>query len=188
MRPYNYLLGAILIALIVSVGACTYYKNKAKECGNRPTQSDTVYKHTVDSSTAHTPTIVGLEHGQIQNLSTSKPLKPIVIEKEGKRDTVYLKADVEPVLNQCADVVYYSDSIPVQYGQAIIKNRVHGNRLDSQQLILHQSIPQITTTIMQPKRKPKRFGIGIQLGYGVGKDLILQPVVSAGISYNLIRF
>lgn len=38
--------------------------------------------------------------------------------------------------------------------------------------------------------KPKRFGIGIQAGYGVviGKVIVPAPYVGIGLSYNLIKF
>ena len=35
--------------------------------------------------------------------------------------------------------------------------------------------------------KPKKFGIGIQTGYGIGKNGI-GPYIGIGISYNIIRF
>ena len=37
------------------------------------------------------------------------------------------------------------------------------------------------------REKPKKWGIGIQAGYGVGRNG-LQPYVGVGVSYNLIRF
>lgn len=36
--------------------------------------------------------------------------------------------------------------------------------------------------------QPKKWGIGFTVGYGVGKDFILQPFVGVGIQRNLIRF
>jgi len=41
-----------------------------------------------------------------------------------------------------------------------------------------------------PEQKPKRFGIGIQAGYGVAftKQPTYAPYIGVGISYNLIRF
>jgi len=36
--------------------------------------------------------------------------------------------------------------------------------------------------------KPKRFGIGLQLGYGWQNGLKPSPFIGAGISYNFIRF
>lgn len=35
--------------------------------------------------------------------------------------------------------------------------------------------------------KPKRFGLGIQAGYGVGKSIMPTPYIGIGISYNFIR-
>lgn len=42
----------------------------------------------------------------------------------------------------------------------------------------------ITNTVVKPVKK---WGIGIQAGYGAGKDG-LTPYVGVGVSYNLIRF
>ena len=41
-------------------------------------------------------------------------------------------------------------------------------------------------------QKPKRYGIGLQIGYGLGitedKSVVATPYVGFGLSYNLIRF
>ena len=36
--------------------------------------------------------------------------------------------------------------------------------------------------------KPKKYGIGINLGYGITKNGILSPYVGFGISYNIMSF
>ena len=36
--------------------------------------------------------------------------------------------------------------------------------------------------------KPKRFGIGLQFGYGLGQNFQFYPYVGFGVSYNLINF
>lgn len=36
--------------------------------------------------------------------------------------------------------------------------------------------------------KPKHYGIGVFVGYGISKSATLSPLVGAGISYNLIQF
>lgn len=36
-------------------------------------------------------------------------------------------------------------------------------------------------------QEPKKWGVGVQVGYGVGRNG-LQPYVGVGVSYNLIRF
>lgn len=37
------------------------------------------------------------------------------------------------------------------------------------------------------KQNPKKLGIGVQAGYGIGRNG-LQPYIGIGVSYNLIRF
>lgn len=39
-----------------------------------------------------------------------------------------------------------------------------------------------------PLPKPKKFGIGIVAGYGLGNNFQATPIVGVGVSYNLIRF
>ena len=36
--------------------------------------------------------------------------------------------------------------------------------------------------------KPKRYGIGVQIGYGITREFKLSPYVGIGLSYNAIRF
>lgn len=38
------------------------------------------------------------------------------------------------------------------------------------------------------KVKQKRFGIGIQLGFGVGSDMKFSPYLGIGVNYNIIKF
>lgn len=37
-------------------------------------------------------------------------------------------------------------------------------------------------------QRPKRMGIGLQLGYGITPDMTFRPYVGIGLSYNLIRW
>jgi len=43
------------------------------------------------------------------------------------------------------------------------------------------------TAYRAPAAKPKRFGIGLQLGYGFQTGLTPKPYIGAGLSYNIIR-
>ena len=36
--------------------------------------------------------------------------------------------------------------------------------------------------------KPKRFGLGLQFGYGLGQNFQFYPYIGFGVSYNLINF
>ncbi len=52
-------------------------------------------------------------------------------------------------------------------------------------------IPKKADPLLTPPAKNKKFGIGLQVGYGVGfpnKQLTLVPYVGIGLSYNLIKF
>lgn len=44
-----------------------------------------------------------------------------------------------------------------------------------------------TNTVTLPKPKRKRWGIGVQAGYGLGRNG-MQPYVGVGVSYNLVNF
>ena len=35
---------------------------------------------------------------------------------------------------------------------------------------------------------PKKFGIGVFVGYGISSDLKIGPLIGAGVSYNILRF
>ena len=52
-------------------------------------------------------------------------------------------------------------------------------------------IPKKADPLLTPPAKNKKFGIGIQVGYGVGfmnKQVMLTPYVGFGIHYNLLKF
>jgi hypothetical protein len=46
----------------------------------------------------------------------------------------------------------------------------------------------IVRTLDISNDKPKKFGIGINASYGIGRDFMPTPYVGFGVSYNLIRF
>lgn len=60
--------------------------------------------------------------------------------------------------------------------------------LDSLIFRMPREVTTITTTI--PVQKPKRWGVGIQLGYGVtiNSQPKFVPYIGVGISYNLFSF
>ena len=52
-------------------------------------------------------------------------------------------------------------------------------------------IPKKPDPLLNPASKKKRFGIGVQLGYGanmVNKQVFVGPFVGIGISYNILSF
>lgn len=52
-------------------------------------------------------------------------------------------------------------------------------------------IPKKADPLLTPPTRTKRFGLGVHLGYGAGlmdKRVMLTPVLSVGIQYNIIKF
>ncbi|AXF52398.1 MAG: outer membrane insertion C-terminal signal domain protein [Caudoviricetes sp.] len=90
--------------------------------------------------------------------------KEIVYPKEQCDEIVdNLKKQLEncDTIVKLKDTIIYKERLKIEYKDRIIDNMV----ID----------------------KPKRFGIGIQAGYGTnGKEF--YPTISVGVSYNLIRF
>ena len=62
---------------------------------------------------------------------------------------------------------------------------VSGFRVSLDTLKVWQTTKEITKYVTVPQRK--RWGVGVQAGYGFGKDG-LTPFVGVGVSYNLINF
>lgn len=54
--------------------------------------------------------------------------------------------------------------------------------------VFRKTVWQTTTIDRVVISKPKRWGLGVQLGYGIGFDGKPQPYIGVGISCNLVRF
>lgn len=78
------------------------------------------------------------------------------------------------------------------YEDSLYRAYVSGYRpsLDSLVLFPRHDITTVTKGYAHPKSRPKRWGIGIHLGYGMtlGKAPNFAPYVGIGVSYNLITF
>ena len=106
-----------------------------------------------------------------------------------KRDTLYTKDDKEVVLT--TEKKTYKDTISTKDGDSIlISNFISGinANLDSSNVILKKreivNTVEVTNTIV--KRENKRFGIGVQVGYGIGiNSRQFGPYVGVGLTVNL---
>ena len=95
------------------------------------------------------------------------------------------KTDTAKLIKDYFAVREYVDTQKIKYGVAIITDKVQGNKIFNRHFILEQKIPEITRTIVAIEHeKKKRWGIGLQAGYQING----KPTISAGISYNFIRF
>lgn len=66
------------------------------------------------------------------------------------------------------------------------------NRKHFLQLDVSNANPHVKTTGLQayriPEKKPKKWSIGLQAGYGVSTDLKPEPYIGIGLSRSIIRF
>lgn len=89
-------------------------------------------------------------------------------------DTLFVYLDREQVV--------WQDSLSRVYASGILP------QIDSVQHFIQERIVTIQTTI--PVKKPCRWGIGVQAGYGVqfGDQIHHAPYVGIGLSYNLLSW
>lgn len=102
---------------------------------------------------------------------------PVPVEKTDTlkiHDTLYVYLQKEQVV--------WQDSLSRVYASGILP------QIDSVQYFIQERIVTIQTTI--PIKKPCRWGVGIQAGYGVqfGDQIHHAPYVGIGLSYNLLSW
>lgn len=52
----------------------------------------------------------------------------------------------------------------------------------------YSSVSEISAVSLQGLPRPKKFGLGVHLGYGINSSFRVQPYIGIGFSYNVIRF
>lgn len=98
---------------------------------------------------------------------------PVIIEKDGVVDTVRLPSVLEIERKEYRSENYYAV--------------VQGFRPELLRLDLYPEREIIYNTEVQRIRKNKRFGVGVQVGYGItGNEL--RPYIGVGLQYNFITF
>ena len=90
------------------------------------------------------------------------------------------------------DTVRVADSVEVVvpitqrvYGDSLYRAYVSGYRPRLDSIFVYPRTSYITTTV---KEKPKRWGIGLQAGYGYSPGRGMSPYLGIGVSYNFITF
>ena len=71
------------------------------------------------------------------------------------------------------------------YGDSLYRAYVSGYRPQLDSIFVYPRTNYITTTV---KEKPKRWGIGLQAGYGYSPGNGMSPYLGIGVSYNFITF
>ena len=144
------------------------------------TRTDTVYVHTVDSTSWYRPQITTIQGGAIQAPARVRVDSFTVFEK-GEIRYVPVPADTAAILADYFARVYYSDTTQTKYGTVIIQDTVTQNRIAARRVITDFKIPEITKT-STPKHRP--WSIGPQVGYGINQ----KPYIGIGITYSLLKF
>ena len=132
-----------------------------------------------------------------------RPAEPPEIQRDTVtvRDTTYLTKDsliyVER-LRTVTDTVTLLDinhdtvtvEVPIEHKHEKYSDAdvwYHGFRAGIDSLAVYPITTTITVTERE-KRRPTKFGLGVQAGYGFTKDGGPTPYVGLGISYNFLRF
>lgn len=89
-------------------------------------------------------------------------------------DTLYVVLDREQVV--------WQDSLSVVYASGILP------QVDSVKHFIEERV--VTREVVVPKVKRTRWGIGVQVGYGVmlGDQVRTAPYVGVGVSYNIVSW
>ena len=132
--------------------------------------------------------------GYAERVDTLVVRDTIVQEKPVYRTISQVRTEYVPV----CDTIRIQDTlfvpVPIEtkvYEDSLYRAEVSGYRASLDRLEIYQQERIITQTIPVQVKERKRWGIGVQAGYGVsipnGKP-VLSPYIGIGVSYDLIRW
>ena len=132
--------------------------------------------------------------GYVERVDTLVVRDTIVQEKPVYRTISQVRTEYVPV----CDTIRIQDTlfvpVPIEtkvYEDSLYRAEVSGYRASLDRLEIYQQERIITQTIPVQVRERKRWGIGVQAGYGMsipnGKP-VLSPYIGIGVSYDLIRW
>lgn len=143
---------------------------------------------------------------------TIDSLKLAVLRASNKKEYVYFpvrqkaqeavkKYEIKPTIENCSNAVVLlktqtnlADSIIRNLKQVIVYNDTTIASYKRTVSAKDKSISQLNAGYekaiedLKQAKKPKRFGLGIQAGGTLGKNIKPTPYVGIGVSYNIIRF
>ena len=132
--------------------------------------------------------------GYAERVDTLVIRDTIVQEKPVYRTISRVRTEYVPV----CDTIRIQDTlfvpVPIEnkvYEDSLYRAEVSGYRASLDRIEIYQQERIITQTIPVQVKERKRWGIGVQAGYGVstpnGKP-VLSPYIGIGVSYDLIRW
>ena len=100
------------------------------------------------------------------------------------------KSEISASMNVKDSVLHVSADIKVQTVDCIEKHFFKKDRLITDFYSPDQNIKFNGLQIYRTEKEisPKKFGIGLQMGYGLGPDFRFFPYIGVGASFNLVRF
>ena len=128
--------------------------------------ADTIYVH--DTFTQYKPILE-------ERVVYKREYVPVLVtDTLWKHDTLYVSLDHEQVV--------WQDSLSKVYASGILP------QIDSVQHYITERI--VTKEVIIHVKKPCRWGVGVQAGYGIqlGEQIKTAPYIGIGISYNIIRW
>lgn len=188
---------AVVLMLGTYVSRCSRAKPVTKHQANREqilkadslkSEIDTRYRAKLDS----------LKYAYQDTLKHARENYRVIVQKDVRIEYRYHKA---PSLAACDSVVDSKNSrIGMIESMAHQQDQVsrandsllasYAGSIQAKDKTIHQLNAGYEQAIqdLQKAKKPRRFGLGLQAGYGVGPSLRPGPVVSLGLSYNFARF
>lgn len=192
------LIGLVMVFLIATyVGKCTRAKPVTEHADNREAimESDSEESRRDSIHRAEMDKVIQAYQDTIRE---AKSNYKVIVQKDVRIEYRYRQA---PSVAGCDSVIESKNSriailetVGRKYeavdlmNDSLITSYQGSIRAKDQTIVQINKGYEQATQDLQQARKPKRFGIGAQVGYGVGPSLQLGPVVSIGVSYNLIRF
>lgn len=150
--------------LLWSLGVFFAGRNTAKKLGSAQviTQVDTLY--ICDTITREMPVYITTTQVRTEYLPVRDTLRI--------RDTLFVPVTIEKRV--------YEDSL--------YRAEVSGYSPSLDKIEIYQKQQVVTQFVQVAEVEKKRWGIGVQAGYGLSADGSLSPYLGIGLSYNLIRW
>lgn len=187
------ILGWLLAAVLVTVGLVVSKPYWASLSLTKPleTVSDTTRVMIVDTVPYYKPVakdsvVVRYERVKLPTVGDKTYYASVSLSK--LVDTIFAEKYAHKSAGNIPDSI--SVELPItqkRYADSTYTAWVSGYNptLDSIRIYPRHEVITITNTIRQ---KPKRWGVGLNVGYGITPKNGLQPYIGVGVSYNLFTF
>lgn len=137
----------------------------------------------VGRGTRNTPPQFRVVRDTVVVRDTIRDTVPVIKVRQAVRtDTVFLRA--------AGDTVFVEVEVPVErriYETDDYRAVVEGFRPALAEIELYRTTVRITETAAAPVIRKKRWGVGVQAGYGYGAGGV-SPYVGVGVQYNIIMW